>query len=250
MSGRSGVVILAVLCAVLSGLIFFTVGKKDTVPPEITFEKKSIYYDGQDTSTLLNGVSASDDQDGDVTESVIISAIYPVSDQTGVVVYAAKDAANNVTTQGRGFYYEGYDAVEAIGLSNAVQSDIADIENTETADVQEEGSGDTEPESDTQGSADGELTEEAYEQMKETNLSQGIPFVRLLEHEVVIERGSTFNIYRYIAEAVDDVDTISTMLRVRGSVDTTVPGEYEISVLAKDSSSNESNVEILKVTVE
>lgn len=250
MSGRSGVVILAVLCAVLSGLIFFTVGKKDTVPPEITFEKKSIYYDGQDTSTLLNGVSASDDQDGDVTESVIISAIYPVSDQTGVVVYAAKDAANNVTTQGRGFYYEGYDAVEAIGLSNAVQSDIADIENTETADVQEEGSGDTEPESDTQGSADGGLTEEAYEQMKETNLSQGIPFVRLLEHEVVIERGSTFNIYRYIAEAVDDVDTISTMLRVRGSVDTTVPGEYEISVLAKDSSGNESNVEILKVTVE
>lgn len=247
MSGRSGVVILAVLCAVLSGLIFFTVGKKDTVPPEITFEKKSIYYDGQDTSTLLNGVSASDDQDGDVTESVIISAIYPVSDQTGVVVYAAKDAANNVTTQGRGFYYEGYDAVEAIGLSNAVQSDI---ENTETADVQEEGSGDTEPESDIQGSADGGLTEEAYEQMKETNLSQGIPFVRLLEHEVVIEQGSTFNIYRYIAEAVDDVDTISTMLRVRGSVDTTVPGEYEISVLAKDSSGNESNVEILKVTVE
>lgn len=247
MRGRNGMVILAILCIVLSGITYFAVGKKDTSAPEIVFERKSIYYDGEDTSTLLDGVSALDDRDGDVTDSIIITSIYQTSEKTGIVIYAAKDQANNVTTLGRGFFYEGYDMTQILGLpeaepSNPGEAEPADISGTEITDSDAEETGEI-PES-------GRMTDEDYERIKEQNLAQGIPFIKLLEYEAAIERGSSFNIYRYIEEAVDDVDTIRTMLRVRGNVDTTVPGVYEVTVFAKDSDGNESNMEKIMITVE
>ncbi len=293
------VVVLTVLCAVCSAVILVMVKRQDTTAPTIEFEKTSIYYNGRDVLTLLEGVTAVDDRDGDVSETLMVTDIYPLSDGTGIVVYAAKDMSNNVVTAGRGFFYEGYDTSRLPGVAErqdgagaesvtgVAPGAFGDAAGGETgadpdgagmpgAEGEQDGAdlpgggqvvdgeaGTTDGGTDAgnaragEGGADtagnaggGAMSGEEYDRLREQNLSQGIPFVRLVQYEAVLERGSAFNIYRYIDEAVDDTDSIRTMLRVEGSVDTNTPGEYEVRVFAKDSDGNESNVEILTVTVE
>lgn len=250
-NGKSGVIILAALCVIISVVTLFTVKGKDTTAPEIMIEKKAIYYDGVDTSTLLEGITAVDNKDGDVTDSLIVTHIYETGDGTGVVSYAAKDSSKNVATASRGFFYSGYDVEEIIGTemaedaANANESEDNDsAENADNAEetAAEQNQGET--------SENGGTPADDYESIKEQNLAQGIPFIKLVQSEATVEVGSTFNVFRYIEEAVDDKDSINTMLRIEGEVNTSVPGEYEVRVFAKDSDGNQSNVETLKVTVE
>lgn len=49
------------------------------------------------TIDLLKGVSAIDDVDGDVTESIVIEKLARTSDGNILVTYAALDSSNNVT---------------------------------------------------------------------------------------------------------------------------------------------------------
>lgn len=250
MNEKSVVVFLAALCAVIFGVTFIAVKGRDHTAPVIVMEKKAIYYNGRDTSTLLDGVTAVDDRDGDVTDSLIISSVYPSAEGTGIVTYAAKDAANNVTTATRGFFYDGFDPYEVTGVNNIKSPDlVGDAQETVEGDTQnaEEDGGD----GTTEGLSDGGSAGSAdYDQLRETNLAAGIPFVKLVVYEATIERGSDFNLFRYIEEAIDDVDNISTMLRVDGSVNTTTAGEYELQIYAVDSDGNRSNTETLKITVE
>lgn len=260
MDGRMRIAVLSVLCVLLAAVLLVAERRQDTTAPEIVFEKTPIYYDGRDTSTLLEGVSAVDERDGDVTESVLISAVYPVSTESGIVIYAAKDLSNNVTTAGRGFYYTDTAALRAPGLPEAAEEPGDGAQ--ENPDMSGDGAQEALGEEAAQGDGAGELppegpvingtmqADEWYDALREANLAQGIPFVRLVQYEGTVERGSTFNIYRYIKEAVDDADTIHTMLRVDGTVDTGTPGTYEVRIYARDSAGNESNVEILTVTVE
>lgn len=252
MNEKSVVVFLAALCAVIFGFTFIAVNGKDHTAPVIVMEKKAIYYNGRDTSTLLDGVTAVDDRDGDVTDSLIISSVYPSGEGTGIVTYAAKDAANNVTTATRGFFYDGYDPYEVTGINNIKSPDlVGDAQDTETVEGDTQNAGEDGGDGTPEGLSDGESAGEVdYDQLREANLAAGIPFVKLVQYEATIERGSDFNLFRYIETAVDDVDNISTKLRVDGSVDTTTAGEYELQIYAVDSDGNRSNTEILKITVE
>ena len=67
------VVVLTVLCAVCSAVILVMVKRQDTTAPTIEFEKTSIYYNGRDVLTLLEGVTAVDDRDGDVSETLMVT---------------------------------------------------------------------------------------------------------------------------------------------------------------------------------
>lgn len=267
MDGRMRIAVLSVLCVLLAAVLLVAEQRRDTTAPEIVFEKTPIYYDGRDTSTLLEGVSALDERDGDVTESVLISAVYPVSAESGIVIYAAKDLSNNVTTAGRGFYYTDTAALRAPGLPEEDVLSASGDGAQGNPDISGDGVQETSGEDAARGDAAAELppegaqtegpqingtmqADEWYDALREANLAQGMPFVRLVQYEAAVERGSTFNIYRYIREAVDDADTIQTMLRVDGTVDTGTPGTYEVRIYARDSAGNESNVEILTVTVE
>lgn len=235
---------LAVLVGILLLLSFLGFRDEDTVSPEITYGEELLYYDGADTESLLEGVSAWDDKDGDVTASLMVAQIYDNGDGTGVVVYSAKDGANNVAMERREFRYE----------------DGASEEGTESPGEQgnESGSADgTGAEDDSENTAEeeydvlGNLTDQAYEEFRETQLSEGMPVVRLSEHQITLAVGESFNIYNYIDEVEDDVDTINTMLRMdRGGLDTDVPGRYVVTLYALDSDRNQSNMEYLEVTVE
>lgn len=115
MSKRAITVVLAILCiAGIVGSAVVYMGK-DRKGPTIQVPAEEItYYEGEDTAKLLEGVTAVDDKDKDVTDTLMIEKIIPSGDgETAQVVYAAMDKSNNVTKAYRTVKYaaEGSDAV-------------------------------------------------------------------------------------------------------------------------------------------
>lgn len=253
MNERNGLIGgLAVLIGILLLLSFLGFRDEDTVSPEITYGEEPLYYDGADTENLLEGVSARDDKDGDVTASLMVAQIYDNGDGTGVVVYTAKDGANNVAMERREFRYQNTAPEEPADVPEDPEHGAGDGESTEPgADGEtDDGSIGTNEEGYAIDSL-GNLTDEAYEEFRAAQLEEGMPVVRLSEHQITLAVGESFNIYNYIDEVEDDVDTINTMLRMdRGGLDTDVPGSYVVTLYALDSDRNQSNMEYLEVTVE
>ena len=62
-----------------------------------------------DTKTMLQGITASDNRDGDVTASILIEKIGKINDNHEITVtYAAFDKAGNVAKHGRTVRYRDY----------------------------------------------------------------------------------------------------------------------------------------------
>ena len=84
----------------------------DNTPPQITVEEgileASVYGD---RTELLRGISAQDDRDGDVTDSVIVESVGGISsDGQAVVHYAAFDASGIVSKLSRIVCYTDYES--------------------------------------------------------------------------------------------------------------------------------------------
>lgn len=82
----------------------------DRQPPEITFSENLLAVSALDpSSALLQGVTATDDFDGDVTASLVVESVSLAdSDGTVNVSYAAFDAAGNVAKAQRQARYMDY----------------------------------------------------------------------------------------------------------------------------------------------
>lgn len=80
-------------------MLWFPTGKH----PEITLGEAGMvseYSDDMDTSELLAGVTAYDDRDGDVTDSVTVLNVLVLDNGEYIkVTYAAKDSHNNGGTE-------------------------------------------------------------------------------------------------------------------------------------------------------
>ncbi len=257
MKGKYLVSILVALAAFFTVLTVAAMSYKDTKPPVISYEKEVIHLAGTDVNRLLEDVRAEDNEEGDVTGSLIIAGIYQVSDDTGIVVYAAKDASNNIATSRRRFTYEAENRDEIFAETGNVPDQSEASPNGDSSsggsdsqkpggDVSNPGGQENNP---AQADLNGNLSDEEYARLKKENLEKGYPIIRLKVHEVTLHVGDQFKIYTYIAEVEDDVDTINTMLRLEHNVDTSKPGVYQAEVYARDSDGHASNTERLKVTV-
>ena len=283
MNAKRGMAALAVLTAALAAVFLLLSWQEDTEPPEIQYEDTVPSYDGTDPDSLLADVTAWDRQDGDVTDSLKVAKIYGQENDEGVVVYTAKDSSNNVAMERREIHLEagalenggwngsadgtdgtgtgqtgsGNDGTGA-GQNGPGNDGTGAGQSGENTDPGEHGNaGDEEDPEGTEISPDGihdtlgNLTEEAYEDFRETQLTEGGPVVRLTEHRITLEAGERFNIYNYIDEVEDDRDTINTMLRMdEGDLDTDTPGTYVVTLYAQDSDGNTSNIEYIEVTVQ
>ena len=87
--------------------------------PVITFEEETITISVEDDeSALLEGVSAEDKEDGDVTASIVIESISDFQDDgSRIVTYAAFDAGENITKASRSFYYSDYESPKILLLT-------------------------------------------------------------------------------------------------------------------------------------
>ena len=96
---KKGIIaIMVILCLGLMGFVGFMKFSEDNTPPEIQFQDNKIVYTAGDSyDGLLDGVTATDNKDGDVTGSLVVESVYPNEDgQTATIVYVARDSHNNV----------------------------------------------------------------------------------------------------------------------------------------------------------
>lgn len=86
--------------------------RTDTKPPEITLTSQTLELSVTDPQqTLLQGITATDKKDGNVTDSLVVERIRML-DSTGraSASYAAFDAAGNVAKASREILYTDYEA--------------------------------------------------------------------------------------------------------------------------------------------
>ena len=233
--------LLLACAALLAGNVVIYIGK-DRNGPEITVPQEEFtYVAGSDTSALLNGVTAVDDRDGDVTSTVTVESIIPNEDQTGAsVIYVAKDSKNNVTKATRLISY----AADA-GQAAAQEAEAAAQQAAQEAAAADQTAASGE---DAQTADDGAAQNEAAI----AALPAESPRFYLTQYSVEVERGAELNRLGYVQDITDDKDSRDELyqgIQISGEVDTNTPGEYMLEYYVVDSDGNTSNTAQLKVAV-
>lgn len=115
-------IILTIACIGLIILTGVKISSQDREAPVIYLEneEKVTYTEGDSYEKLLEGVRAEDEKDGDVTDSLQVSRINVVDDKHAVVVYAAKDHANNIGELKRKISYKAMPITADESLENSV----------------------------------------------------------------------------------------------------------------------------------
>ena len=231
---------LIILCVALGAGTAAVIATSDRKGPEIEIPSGAdvTYEEGSDTASLLEGVTATDDKDGDVTDSLVIENIFPNDERTSAsVVYAAKDNHNNVSKVTRRVNYKA-----AAKDETAPETDNGDAADEPTPAAEES------QQNDAAGAKN-----EADAQKEIEELSAESPRLYLNTYEVTVEAGNEMDKISYIKEMIDDVDSQETLINeieIDGDVDTAVPGDYTLTYHVTDSDGNRSNAAVLTVHVQ
>lgn len=88
----------------------------DRTPPEIAMDDKNVTISvGDDESAILEGVTATDEKDGDVTDRLVVSSMTLFTDADAaerIAVIAAFDSANNISFAKRTVTYSDYQPIQ------------------------------------------------------------------------------------------------------------------------------------------
>lgn len=105
-----GILALILAVAVFLGYRAVAAIRRDSTPPQIHLEEGTLKISVKDgAETLLAGVTATDNRDGDVTASVVVEGVELVDGSGRITVrYAAFDSAGNVTKASREGVYTDY----------------------------------------------------------------------------------------------------------------------------------------------
>ena len=241
----------SLITAVLAGLSLCLVGAAgagivtaDRKAPVISLDGKNnlTYTEGESYDVLLENMTAEDDKDGDVTESLRVSNIYVTEDNRAVVLYVAKDEANNIGKLKREIRYK--------------EKKQPVVEKAVEEKAEEEETAAETPETETTGNETVEataVTEETTQTQQTENTPQatGKPQITMILNAATLKVGETFNVLRYVQEAVDtDGTSLNRYIHADGAYDMSQPGTYEIRVYATSPSGSTSNIETFTLTVE
>ena len=116
MKKRKGLKILllmavALCCAAMAAYIVLIQQLEDHTPPELLFAGEELQLSvAAGEEALMEGVTAVDDRDGDVTHLVLVEGVSNIrEDHRADVTYAAFDSAGNVTKTKRTVHYVDYE---------------------------------------------------------------------------------------------------------------------------------------------
>lgn len=264
-------ILLAALLAIVSvlyGITFFSnrLGEKNT-PPSLSCSSTTLEVSVNDgEEVLLSGLSASDDQDGDLTSSIRIAGVSKfIREDTAKITYVVFDQGGNVATLSRYLHYTDYESprfsitaplnykrnssinlLERLKANDAIDGDITDAirvssmtatsdPETYTVEVQVTNSmGDT-----------SRLTIPVIQ----TDGFGERPEIVLRNYLIYMDKGSYFDARSYLLQVslpkgTGDLQDVT----VSGAVDTSTPGTY----MVRYSYSHEgtSGYSILTVVVE
>ncbi|MGI6006242.1 MAG: immunoglobulin-like domain-containing protein [Ruminococcus sp.] len=232
--------LVLVFLAAAAGWLLLT---RDREGPEIVFDESGAvtYHSGMTNEELLQGVTAEDYRDGDVTDSLMVESVRTSEENDRVTVtYVAVDKSKNITRASRELPGTGETQEEAEQPAN----DAATGESEETAEVPEEPAAEEQQ--------DPEAAAVAEREEKIEALSPDAPRFYLKQHQVSLTVGESFSALDWVEEIMDDRDDRSSLFRniqIDGSVDTSLAGTYELTYYAVDSDGNRSNEEVMTVTV-
>lgn len=217
------VVLFSAVCVLLGGLVFWLRMQEDTDPPVIQFPEGTLLYEeGSDRSSLLEGVRAADEVDGDVSDTLFVESVIPLQDgKRAKVIYYAKDHNNNVAKVDRVVDYMPAEETEA---------------ETETeAELQTESETESESETETE-------TEEPGEN----------PRIWLTSDRATVSRSRGYSLFSFVKDIRDDKDEedwLWSQIHIAGKNDITGPGVYELIYSVVDREGNPSNDAKLILTV-
>ncbi|MDF2589535.1 MAG: hypothetical protein K0S41_3376 [Anaerocolumna sp.] len=217
--------------------------REDNKEPVITVAGTNITYtEGEDLKALLDYVTAKDDKDGDVTDSVMVADILPMTDSsTAKVTYMAKDSSNNIAKE---------DIIVNFILKTEAPKESEDEGNTidkATDNIK----------------ADDKVADEITLNVETANTSQtqetlsdkvvSYPYITLSSNEVHLNLGDELDPLSFVETAQDDKDTsylLNSRMQVVGTYDLEQIGTYVIMYSTTDLEMNESNREYLTIFVE
>jgi len=239
---KKGFVILTIfLCIIIAAGIFWANSLNDKIGPQLSFPEGVLSYEEGNHSLLLEGVTAFDDVDGDVSSSIRISGIFPTSSgDKANVLYVAKDSSNNVSKASREVLYVAKNSEATTTSDDVTQSD--DTQEETGVQVEQVAKPTVTP----KASATPAVSTTPV-------VDEGAPVITLTDSEVTLSRGASINRLVYVENITDDKDERNDLFRaiqISGDVDTATPGVYEVLYHVVDSDGYRSNVAILIVTVQ
>lgn len=255
-------------CIALAGAGYMTYKNQDRTAPEIKVDqsKKIAYTEGEDYGKLLEGVTAQDDKDGDLTSEVFVEKVVPVSKKKAVVYYGVTDKAKNVGTASREVTYqaaEDSDAAEDTAqdaASEEVSEDTTQKTDEKSAKKTKKKSKKTKTKKTAEDKKTEETTQDATaEQQNADQQSAALqpngtrPAMKLAEEAKTIARGTSFNALNEVTDAVDDKDDRDTLFRglhIDGNYNVNQAGTYTLQYYVQDSDGNTSDPITFTLTVQ
>ena len=252
-------ILLLVVCilaaAVYAGSRWYISSLKDTASPKISFDSDNLSVSVSVTQEeLLKGVSAYDDKDGDVTDSLMIESLSALLDgNRRIVTYAAFDGDSNVGKAQRQIVYTDYtsprlslteplvsvsatagsaELVKGLGATDCIDGDITDemvlLSSNEEITV---GSALMRVVKIQVTNSCGDIAEADIPVMINTSWISAASdcYVALSDYLVYIEKGESFDPLSLVTEVrIDGVDAEASLLSVATNLNTETAGTYAV----------------------
>ena len=252
-------------CIALAGTGYMTYKNQDRTVPEIKVDQseKIAYTEGEDYGKLLEGVTAQDDKDGDLTSEVFVEKVVPVSKKKAVVYYGVTDKAKNVGTASREVTYQ---AAEDSDAAEDTAQDTASEDTTQKTDEKSEKktkkkskkakAKKTAEEKKAEDTAQDAATADQQNGDQQSAVLQPNgtrPAMKLAGEAKTIARGTSFNALNEVTDAVDDKDDRDTLFRglhIDGNYNVNQAGTYTLQYYVQDSDGNTSDPITFTLTVQ
>lgn len=252
-------------CIALAGAGYMTYKNQDRTAPEIKVDqsKKIAYTEGEDYGKLLEGVTAQDDKDGDLTGEVFVEKVVAVSKKKAVVYYGVTDKAKNVGTASREVTYQA--AEDSDATEETVQDTASEDTTQKTDEKSEKKTKKKSKKAKAKKTAEEKKAEEtaqdaaAADQQSADQQSEALqpngtrPAMKLVEEAKTIARGTSFNALNEVTDAVDDKDDRDTLFRglhIDGNYNVNQAGTYTLQYYVQDSDGNTSDPITFTLTVQ
>lgn len=276
-------IVLIVLC------VFFFL-RMDRTAPKLKFYAGDLtYVSGMDKARLLEGITAYDSHDGDITNRIVIEKMI-VNEEEGtlIVFYAVSDQAGNVTKASREFEARILKENREAAINEIKEAGIeAELDATAEAgnaegneNAQSEGETETAEESPTSSASPVssasptptitptptaeptqqpvEPTQQSAEQVSQpeparpTEAPAGVPAFTLKVSEIKTQVGVKLALVDVIGKLSDDKDSYETLFHniQISKYDVNTPGRYQVTLVTEDSDGNQSQTLPLTVIVE
>lgn len=273
MKSKGIVIGICIADVMLLIICIFLYLRLDRTAPVIHFGENNIAYtEGMDSALLLEGVTAVDDEDGDVTDTLLIEKISDTAKGDVLVTYAALDRSDNVAKAGRIFPVK----INANRQEDSQLSELetADRDPSETgAETQTQTSSESEETADNDRQDENDNPEDQRFQDEGQNNENGrhndagvdvspvneagdneAPILQLSKEVLTVKAGAeSVNWNECIRKLSDDKDSreqLFSNLIMEGQVDLKTSGEYPVMIYTRDSGGAESEKRIITIRVE